>query len=57
MTGGDFVDYVLNPPSEEYQGDVNEMIIRAADACELWVSEGIDAAMNQFKCRPGQGTG
>ncbi len=52
VPGEDFVDYVLNPPSEEYQGDVDQMIIRAADACELWVSEGIDAAMNQFNADP-----
>ena len=35
-----------SPPDE--RETVDEMIRRAADACEAWVREGVDAAMGRF---------
>ncbi|MFH1417455.1 MAG: aminoacyl-tRNA hydrolase [Planctomycetota bacterium] len=44
---GDVAAYVLEPfaAGEEQQAD--EALVRAADAAECWMREGIDAAMNQ----------
>lgn len=44
----DLVDYVLSPfPPDEHEA-VEEMVERATDACEAWLAEGLDAAMNRF---------
>jgi PTH1 family peptidyl-tRNA hydrolase len=46
--GEALVDFVLSPfPPEESQ-PVEEMIRRAADACEVWLREGAEAAMSRF---------
>jgi PTH1 family peptidyl-tRNA hydrolase len=39
-------DYVLNK-FEEPRAEVEDLVRRAADAAELWVAEGIEAAMNE----------
>ena len=41
-------DFVLAPFAADEQETVAEMIRRAADACEVWVGEGVEAAMNRF---------
>ena len=42
------VDFVLQPFDRAETAAVDEMIGRAADACEAWLVDGIDAAMNRF---------
>ena len=44
----DLADFVLAPFAPEERGAVEEMIRRAADACEMWVGEGMEAAMRGF---------
>lgn len=46
--GDEIVDYVLSPFRAHQLREVEEMIVRAADACELWAREGAEAAMRQF---------
>ena len=47
-TGEDLVDFVLAPFAPAETATVDEMIARAADACEAWLTQGIEAAMNAF---------
>jgi peptidyl-tRNA hydrolase, PTH1 family len=48
-TGGEeLVDFVLSPFAPEELETVAEMVKRAADACEAWVREGVEAAMGRF---------
>lgn len=47
-TGEELVDFVLSPFRPDEEAAVEEMVGRAADACETWLAEGIDAAMNRF---------
>ena len=42
------VDYVLSRFQDAEIEKVNEVLQRAADGVEMWVREGIDAAMNEF---------
>ncbi len=44
----DLVDFVLSPFSEAEAPEVPALIERATDACELWLQEGVDRAMNRF---------
>jgi len=46
--GEELVDFVLSPFKPEESEAVEEMIRRAADACEAWLGEGIEAAMGRF---------
>jgi peptidyl-tRNA hydrolase, PTH1 family len=46
--GEDLPDFVLAPFTGDEQETVAEMIRRAADACEVWVGEGVEVAMNRF---------
>jgi PTH1 family peptidyl-tRNA hydrolase len=46
--GEELVDYVLAPFRSEEREAAEEMVERAADACETWLREGIEAAMNRF---------
>lgn len=46
--GEALVDFVLSPFPEELWDEVDRMLERAADACEAWIDEGIDRAMNRF---------
>jgi peptidyl-tRNA hydrolase, PTH1 family len=44
----DLVEYVLAPFAAGERETVDEMIVRAADACEAWAAEGAESAMNRF---------
>lgn len=46
--GEDLVGYVLSPFCSDEREAAGEMVERAAEACETWLREGIEAAMNQF---------
>jgi PTH1 family peptidyl-tRNA hydrolase len=46
--GEDLVEFVLSPFPAEQREPVAAMIQRAADACEVWVKEGADLAMQKF---------
>ncbi len=46
--GEDLADYVLEPFAEQERAAVEELIGRAADACECWFADGAQAAMNKF---------
>ncbi len=46
--GEDLVDFVLSPFAPDELEPVAEMVHRAADACEAWVKEGVEAAMGRF---------
>lgn len=45
--GEDMVDFVLSPFAPGELEAVAEMVHRAADACETWLREGVEAAMNR----------
>ena len=45
---GDAVGHVLGPFSPEEEQLLAQAVDRAADAVEVWVAEGIEAAMNRF---------
>lgn len=44
----DLVNYVLAPFAADEEETVREMIERAANACEVWLQEGAEAAMQRF---------
>ena len=46
--GEDLADFVLSPFEAGEREEAEAMIRRAADACEVWVREGIEAAMGRF---------
>lgn len=46
--GDALVDYVLAPFAPEEGEAVATMVQRAADACEVWLAEGVEAAMNRY---------
>lgn len=46
--GEELVDFVLSPFAAAEREAVAEMIGRAADACEAWLRDGVDAAMARF---------
>ncbi len=46
--GEDLVEFVLAPFPEEERETVDAMVLRAADACEVWLREGAETAMGQF---------
>ena len=46
--GRDSADYVLDRFHKSELAVIDEAILRAADAVETWISEGIDKAMNRF---------
>ena len=48
VTGEELADYVLEPFDKSEREAVDELITRAADACECWLAEGAQAAMNKF---------
>src|SRR5262245_16576051 len=48
-TGGeDLVEFVLSPFAPEELAAAGDMVARAADACETWLQEGVEAAMNRY---------
>lgn len=46
--GARWADYVLKRYDAEQRRVVPEMLEEAADACEFWVGEGLDAAANRY---------
>ena len=48
IDGAELRDFVLEPFSETEREAVEGMIGRGADACECWLAEGAQAAMNRF---------
>ncbi len=44
----DLVEFVLAPFAAGERDEVDEMVARAADACETWRSVGAELAMNRF---------
>ena len=51
--GEDMVDYVLSPFSPDELEIVAGMVRLAADACETWLREGVEAAMNRHNRETG----
>jgi peptidyl-tRNA hydrolase, PTH1 family len=45
--GEDMVDFVLTPFAADELETVADMVRRAADACETWLAEGVETAMNR----------
>ncbi|HEX9941860.1 MAG TPA: aminoacyl-tRNA hydrolase [Thermoanaerobaculia bacterium] len=45
--GDELVDFVLSPFTPEELESAAEMVRHAADACETWVREGVEVAMNR----------
>jgi peptidyl-tRNA hydrolase, PTH1 family len=46
--GEDLVEFVLSPFLPQEREAVAAMVQRAADACEVWLKDGPDAAMQKF---------
>lgn len=46
--GGDAQNYVLSGFAKSEQDRVDEMIVRGAEAAEVYAREGLDVAMNRF---------
>jgi PTH1 family peptidyl-tRNA hydrolase len=46
------VEFVLSPFTPEEEEALPPILERAADACETWLREGIDAAMARFNGTP-----
>jgi PTH1 family peptidyl-tRNA hydrolase len=46
--GDGWVGFVLEPFDPDEREPVREMTARAADACEAWLEDGIESAMNRF---------
>lgn len=46
--GEDLVEFVLAPFPEGERETVDAMVLRAAEACEVWLREGAEAAMGRF---------
>ena len=44
----DLVEFVLEPFDADEREPVQEMIERAADACESWLEDGPETTMNRF---------
>ncbi len=50
--GDRLVEFVLEPFREDEKTRLEAMILRAADACEAWASEGAEMAMQRFNGPP-----
>jgi PTH1 family peptidyl-tRNA hydrolase len=48
VEGEDLAEFVLGPFAAEEREIVEEMIRRAADACEVWARDGVEVAMRGF---------
>jgi len=51
-TAEGLVDHVLSPFTPAEEAAVAPVVQRAADACEAWLRDGIDAAMSRFNGAP-----
>ncbi len=51
-TAEGLVDHVLSPFTPAEEAAVAPVVQRAADACEAWLRDGIDAAMSRFNAAP-----
>jgi PTH1 family peptidyl-tRNA hydrolase len=47
------VDHVLKKPGKADRAELDIVVVEAADAVELILSDGIDAAMHRYNTRPG----
>lgn len=47
------VDHVLKKPGKADRAELDVVIVEAADAVELILSDGVDAAMHRYNTRPG----
>lgn len=47
-SGEELVGFVLDRFAADERPTVEEMIDRAADACDAWIADGVEAAMNRF---------
>jgi PTH1 family peptidyl-tRNA hydrolase len=47
----DLADYVLSSIPADQEKIMSEAFEKGADAVELWIKEGIDAAMNRFNTK------
>ena len=45
-------DYVLSRFADEEKNDIQKSIVRATDAIEVWIAEGIQTAMNHYNADP-----
>ncbi|HXO28001.1 MAG TPA: aminoacyl-tRNA hydrolase [Thermoanaerobaculia bacterium] len=52
VTAEGLVDHVLSPFTPAEEAAVAPVVQRAADACESWLRDGIDAAMSRFNGAP-----
>ena len=52
LAGEDLVAFVLEPFADGERQQVEAMIVRAADACEVWAADGAEAAMQRFNGPP-----
>jgi PTH1 family peptidyl-tRNA hydrolase len=58
VTSERLVDHVLSPFTPAEEAALAPVVQRAADACEAWLRDGIDAAMSRFNGAPdGAGAG
>ncbi|HEY0780816.1 MAG TPA: aminoacyl-tRNA hydrolase [Thermoanaerobaculia bacterium] len=46
--GADLADFVLGPFAVDERETLDAAILRAADACECWLHDGVDTAMSRF---------
>jgi peptidyl-tRNA hydrolase, PTH1 family len=46
--GDELVDFVLSPFAPAESEPVAAMVLRAAEACEVWARDGVEEAMNRF---------
>ena len=51
-TAAGLVDHVLSPFTPAEEAALAPVVQRAADACEAWLHDGIDAAMSRFNGAP-----
>jgi PTH1 family peptidyl-tRNA hydrolase len=52
VTAEGLVDHVLSPFTPAEEAALAPVVQRAADACEAWLRDGIDAAMSRFNGAP-----
>jgi peptidyl-tRNA hydrolase, PTH1 family len=47
-SGEELVDFVLSPFPPDRRQSVESMVARAADACQCWLAEGLEATMSRY---------